>query len=189
MSVQGEGFIGVDDLRVGTVARPRTRSWKIPDAAPHPVEHSGSEQRRRHFAQGVMRPVFVVVGQPGVGSVLYLADRVEQPGVEHLLAEAAVEALDECVLVRLASSSWRSGVISRRRLTAASCAAGSVASRSTPCSRVCDSSRSRPDAAARSTSRTPARPILLHLVDRLDRRRVLGVPIRGAFPVRILLYT
>ena len=49
-----------------------------------------------------MRPVFVVVGQPGVGSVLHLADGVEQPGVEHLLAEAAVEAFDEGVLVRLA---------------------------------------------------------------------------------------
>jgi hypothetical protein len=47
-------------------------------------------------------PEFVVVGQPVIGRVLDLADCVEQPGVEDLLAEAAVEALDEGVLVGLA---------------------------------------------------------------------------------------
>jgi hypothetical protein len=47
-------------------------------------------------------PAFVVVHQPLVSSCLHLADRVEEPRVEHLLAEAAVEALDERVLIGLA---------------------------------------------------------------------------------------
>ena len=49
-----------------------------------------------------MRPVFVVIGQPVIGGGLDLADGVEQPGIEYLLAEAAVEALDERVLIGLA---------------------------------------------------------------------------------------
>jgi hypothetical protein len=47
-----------------------------------------------------VRAELVVVGQPVVGSALDLADRVEEPGVQNLLAEAAVEAFDEGVLVR-----------------------------------------------------------------------------------------
>ena len=49
-----------------------------------------------------MRPLLVVVGQPGVSDRLDLAQRVEQVGVEYLLPEAPVKPLDECVLVGLA---------------------------------------------------------------------------------------
>ena len=49
-----------------------------------------------------MRLVFIVVGQPVIRCGLHLADGVEQPVIEHLLAEAAVEALDERVAVGLA---------------------------------------------------------------------------------------
>ncbi len=49
-----------------------------------------------------MRAVLVVVGEPIVGDRLDMGERVEQVRVEHFLAEAAVEALDEGVLVRLA---------------------------------------------------------------------------------------
>lgn len=49
-----------------------------------------------------MRSVFVVLGQPVVGDGLDLPGGVEQPGVEHLGAEGAVEALDVGVLVGLA---------------------------------------------------------------------------------------
>ena len=49
-----------------------------------------------------MRAAFVVIQQPVVGSLLHLAERVEQVGVEHLVAEALVKSLDERVLVRLA---------------------------------------------------------------------------------------
>lgn len=56
---------------------------------------------RRHAAQGIVGPVFAVVDQPYVRSSLHLADLVEQPGVEHLLAQAAVEAFDERVLAGL----------------------------------------------------------------------------------------
>jgi hypothetical protein len=44
-------------------------------------------------------PAFVVVGEPIVSSGLHLADGIEQPGIEHLLAEAAVEAFNERILV------------------------------------------------------------------------------------------
>ena len=49
-----------------------------------------------------MTAVMVVIGDPVVGSCLGLRQAVEQVGVEHLVAEALVEALDEGVLVRLA---------------------------------------------------------------------------------------
>ena len=49
-----------------------------------------------------MRSVLVVLGQPVVGDGLNLLDGVEQIGIEHLGSECPVEALDVCVLVRLA---------------------------------------------------------------------------------------
>lgn len=49
-----------------------------------------------------MRSVLVVIGQPVVGDLLDVSECVEQVRVEHFLAEAAVEPLDERVLVRLA---------------------------------------------------------------------------------------
>ena len=48
-----------------------------------------------------MRSILVVVGQPVIGDRLDVIERVEQVRVQHLLAEAAVESLDEGVLVRL----------------------------------------------------------------------------------------
>ena len=49
-----------------------------------------------------MRPAFVVSKQPLVGERLDLAERLEDVGVEHLLAVGPVKALDEGVLIRLA---------------------------------------------------------------------------------------
>jgi hypothetical protein len=49
-----------------------------------------------------MRPAFVVREQPLVGQGLDLAERLEDVGVEDLLAAGAVEAFDKGVLVRLA---------------------------------------------------------------------------------------
>ncbi len=49
-----------------------------------------------------MRPILVAVGGPIVSGGLDHARGYEQPGIEHLLAEAAVEALDECALFGLA---------------------------------------------------------------------------------------
>ena len=48
-----------------------------------------------------MRSVLVVLGQPVVGNGLDLLDGIEQPDVEHLGAEGAIEALDVGVLVGL----------------------------------------------------------------------------------------
>jgi len=58
--------------------------------------------RWRQASQRVVRSDLVVSAQPVVGDLPHLADRVEQVGVEHLLAVGAVEALDERVLVGLA---------------------------------------------------------------------------------------
>jgi len=41
------------------------------------VEHAGPEHHRRHAAQGVVRPVLVVVGEPLVSCGLHFADGVE----------------------------------------------------------------------------------------------------------------
>lgn len=55
------------------------------------VENPGLEDRRRHAAQRVVRPEFVVVAEPVVGGLLHFADAVEQPDVEGFLREAAVD--------------------------------------------------------------------------------------------------
>jgi hypothetical protein len=49
-----------------------------------------------------VRPDFVVAAQPVVGDLSHFADRIEQVGVEYLLAVGAVEPLDVRVLVGLA---------------------------------------------------------------------------------------
>jgi uncharacterized protein YaaQ len=48
-----------------------------------------------------VRPVIVVVEQPLVRELLHLLDALEEIRVEDLLAVTLVEALDECILVRL----------------------------------------------------------------------------------------
>ncbi len=49
-----------------------------------------------------MRAHRVVLDAPLLQNLLHLRQRVEQPGIEHLLPHALVEPLDEGVLVRLA---------------------------------------------------------------------------------------
>ena len=49
-----------------------------------------------------MGMLFVVGDQPGIGQLLNLIDRIEQTGIEHFRPEAAIEALDEGVLIGLA---------------------------------------------------------------------------------------
>lgn len=54
------------------------------------------------FAQCVVRPLLVVLDHPAVGDLPDLVEAGEQVQVEHLLAIAAIKALDVGVLVRLA---------------------------------------------------------------------------------------
>ena len=49
-----------------------------------------------------MRPLLVVLDEPILRDPLHLLDRFEDVGVEHFGSVGLVEALDECVLVRLA---------------------------------------------------------------------------------------
>ena len=49
-----------------------------------------------------MRPLLVVGDEPAVGHRADLSQRFKEIGIEHLGAIAAVEALDEGVLIRLA---------------------------------------------------------------------------------------
>ena len=49
-----------------------------------------------------MRPHFVVGPQPVLGQQADLLDRLEDLGAEHVLAVAAIEALDVGILIRFA---------------------------------------------------------------------------------------
>ena len=49
-----------------------------------------------------MRTLLVVLGQPFLGDVLYLFDRLEQVRIEHFVSVGPGESLDVRVLVRFA---------------------------------------------------------------------------------------
>ena len=67
--------------------------------------HGGSGPRqkheRRHLTEAVMGPLGVVGLEPGLGELPHLVEGVEEIRVEDFFPNAAIEPLDEGVLIRV----------------------------------------------------------------------------------------